>query len=47
LLEASLMAPSAQAELAQAGKRLKAVMEELHALEENWLRISEELDAVR
>jgi ATP-binding cassette subfamily F protein 3 len=45
-LEARLVAMTAPAELADAGRRLKAVNDELHALEERWLELQEELEAL-
>jgi ATP-binding cassette subfamily F protein 3 len=35
------------AEIAEAGKRLKLLNDELGALEERWLALSEELDALQ
>jgi ATP-binding cassette subfamily F protein 3 len=35
---------SAPAELADAGRRLKSVSDELHTLEERWLQLSEQID---
>ncbi|HUR87713.1 MAG TPA: ATP-binding cassette domain-containing protein [Ramlibacter sp.] len=43
-LEVLLSSPAAPAELAQAGRRIKTVNEELHQLEERWLQLSEQLD---
>jgi ATP-binding cassette subfamily F protein 3 len=43
-LEAQLAAPLAPAAIAEAGKRLKAVGDELHALEERWLELTEEIE---
>jgi ATP-binding cassette subfamily F protein 3 len=43
-LEARLVAMTAAAELADAGRQLKAVNDELHVLEERWLQLSEQLD---
>jgi len=44
-LEARLSTPLAPADIAEAGRRLKAVTEELHALEERWLELSGEIEA--
>ena len=43
-LEAQLSTPLAPAAIAEAGKRLKAVSDELHALEERWLGLTEQID---
>ncbi len=43
-LEAQLAAPLAPAAIAEAGKRLKAVGDELPALEERWLELTEEIE---
>ncbi|HTH81221.1 MAG TPA: ATP-binding cassette domain-containing protein [Ramlibacter sp.] len=43
-LEARLVSMSAPAELADAGRRLKSVSDELHTLEERWLQLSEQID---
>jgi ATP-binding cassette subfamily F protein 3 len=43
-LEAKLVAMTAPAELAEAGKRLKTVSDELHVLEERWLELNDELE---
>jgi ATP-binding cassette, subfamily F, member 3 len=43
-LESRLAGALAPAELADTGKRLKAVNEELHLLEERWLALTEQLD---
>jgi len=43
-LEARLTLITAPEELADAGRRLKAVNDELHGLEERWLQLSEQLD---
>ncbi|MFM8609909.1 MAG: ABC-F family ATP-binding cassette domain-containing protein [Burkholderiaceae bacterium] len=45
-LENRLMTPLAPAELADAGRRLKAVNDELAAAEERWLELSENIEAV-
>ncbi|HSH90804.1 MAG TPA: ATP-binding cassette domain-containing protein [Ramlibacter sp.] len=45
-LEARLAVPLPPADIAQAGKRLKAVGDELHALEERWLHLSGELESI-
>jgi ATP-binding cassette, subfamily F, member 3 len=45
-LEARLATALAPPEIAQAGKRLKAVTDELHALEERWLALSGDLEAI-
>jgi len=45
-LEAKLVAGVAPAELADAGRRLKAVTEELETLEERWLALTEQLDNI-
>jgi ATP-binding cassette, subfamily F, member 3 len=45
-LEKRLAAPLAPADLAQGGKQLKAVNEELHGLEERWLALSGELESL-
>jgi len=45
-LEASLAGGLPPAEIAYAGKRLKAVSDELHALEERWLALSGDLEAL-
>jgi ATP-binding cassette subfamily F protein 3 len=44
MLEARLVSLTAAAELADAGRRLKAVNDELHVLEERWLQLTEQLD---
>ena len=44
-LEARLCTPLPPLELAELGKRLKAVSAELEALEEQWLQLSEALAA--
>ncbi len=44
-LESRLAAVAAPAELAEAGKRLKAVAMELETLEERWLALSEKIEA--
>jgi ATP-binding cassette subfamily F protein 3 len=43
-LEAKLAAPLPAPELADAGRRLKAVNEELQKLEERWLELTEQID---
>jgi ATP-binding cassette subfamily F protein 3 len=43
-LERFLGSTTTPEELASAGRRLKAVGEELHALEERWLQLTEQLD---
>jgi ATP-binding cassette subfamily F protein 3 len=43
-LEGRLVSLTAPAELADAGRRLKAVNDELHVLEERWLQLTEQLD---
>jgi ATP-binding cassette subfamily F protein 3 len=43
-LEAKLAASLPAPELADAGRRLKAVNEELHKLEERWLELTEQID---
>jgi ATP-binding cassette, subfamily F, member 3 len=45
-LEARLAAPVPPAELAKAGKELKAANDELHALEERWLALSGDLETL-
>jgi ATP-binding cassette, subfamily F, member 3 len=45
-LEARLTAALPSAEIAQAGRQLKAVSDELHVLEERWLAISGDLEAI-
>ena len=45
-LEKQLSAPLAAAEMAAAGKRLKAVNDELQTLEDRWLALSEEIEGV-
>jgi ATP-binding cassette subfamily F protein 3 len=45
-LEARLATPLPPPEIARAGKRLKAVTDDLHALEERWLALSGDLDAI-
>jgi ATP-binding cassette, subfamily F, member 3 len=45
-IEARLVTMSAPAELADAGKRLKSVNDELHSLEERWLQLSEQIDNI-
>jgi ATP-binding cassette subfamily F protein 3 len=43
-LEARLTMLTVPAELADAGRRLKAVNDELHTIEERWLQLTEQLD---
>ena len=43
-IEAQLATPLAPAAIAETGKRLKAVGDELHALEERWLELTEEIE---
>ncbi len=43
-LEARLATPLPPADLADAGRRLKAVGDELHQLEEQWLALSGEIE---
>ncbi|HSV61685.1 MAG TPA: ATP-binding cassette domain-containing protein [Variovorax sp.] len=45
-LEARLAQPLAPPEIAEAGKRLKALNDEISQLEELWLRLSDELEAI-
>ena len=45
-LEQRLSTPLPPAEIAEAGRRLKAVGDELAALEEEWLRLSGEIEAI-
>ncbi len=45
-LESRLSRTLAPAEIAEAGKRLKAVDEELHTLEERWLELTEQIDNI-
>jgi ATP-binding cassette subfamily F protein 3 len=45
-LEARLSAALPPGEIAQAGKRLKAVNDELHSLEERWLALSGDIEAI-
>ena len=45
-LEDRLAQPMPPAEIAEAGKRLKQLNDELEALEERWLTLSEELEAI-
>ena len=45
-LEASLNGPAAPAELADAGRQLKAVNASLEPLEERWLELTEQIEAV-
>jgi len=44
-LEAQLSQPLAPAQIAEAGKRLKALSDEIAQLEELWLRLTDELEA--
>lgn len=44
-IEARLTQPLPPAEIAEAGKRLKALTEEIEGLEELWLRLTDELEA--
>ncbi|MDB5896224.1 MAG: transporter, partial [Rhodoferax sp.] len=46
-LEDRMSQPLPPAELANAGKRLKAVGDELATLEENWLSLSEQIESAR
>ncbi|HXE21906.1 MAG TPA: ABC transporter C-terminal domain-containing protein, partial [Rhodoferax sp.] len=43
-LEAQLAKPLAPAAIADAGKRLKSASDELHALEERWLELTEQIE---
>ncbi|MBU6501704.1 MAG: ATP-binding cassette domain-containing protein [Burkholderiales bacterium] len=43
-LEAQLATPLAPSAIADAGKRLKAASDELHALEERWLALTEQIE---
>jgi ATP-binding cassette subfamily F protein 3 len=45
-LEAKLAAPLPPSEIAETGKRLKAVNDELGALEERWLSLSGQIEAI-
>jgi len=45
-LEQRLAAPLAPADIAEAGRRLKAVGDELAVLEDEWLRLSSEIEAI-
>jgi len=45
-LEAKLQTPLPPAELADAGRQLKRLAEELETLEEEWLTLSGELEAI-
>ncbi len=45
-LEAQLSSPLPPADIADTGRRLKALGDELAALEERWLQLSEELQEV-
>jgi ATP-binding cassette subfamily F protein 3 len=46
-LEMHMSKPLPPAEIASAGKRLKAMGDELGTLEEQWLALSEQLEAAR
>ena len=43
-LHSLLSASSVAAELADAGRRLKSLDEELHTIEERWLHLTEQID---
>lgn len=43
-LQASLAAITAPAEMAQTGKRLKAIENEIGTLEERWLELTEQIE---
>jgi ATP-binding cassette, subfamily F, member 3 len=45
-LEERLTQPLAPAEIAEAGRQLKATKDELEALEERWLELSGEIEAI-
>jgi ATP-binding cassette, subfamily F, member 3 len=45
-LEALLAQPLAPGEIARAGKRLKGLVEELQSMEEEWLSLSAQIDAI-
>ena len=45
-LEARLAQPLPSAEIAEAGKRLKALNDEIGRLEERWLALSDQLEAL-
>ncbi|SFM68086.1 ABC-F family ATP-binding cassette domain-containing protein [Variovorax sp. OV329] len=45
-LEARMAQPMPPAEIAEAGKRLKALTDEIAELEERWLRLTDELEAI-
>ena len=45
-LEARMAASLPPAEIAQSGKRLKALTDELHQLEERWLLLSGDIEAI-
>jgi ATP-binding cassette subfamily F protein 3 len=45
-LEARLAQPLPPAEIAEAGKRLKALNDEIGRLEERWLALSDQLEAL-
>jgi ATP-binding cassette subfamily F protein 3 len=44
-LEARMATPLSPADIAKAGKRLKAVTDELATLEERWLELSGQIEA--
>ena len=46
-LEAQLSAPLPPAEIAEAGRRLKALSDEMDALEERWMVLSEQLQQMQ
>jgi len=43
-LETQLTQPMPAAEIAQAGRRLKAVSDQLEALEERWLTLTDQIE---
>jgi ATP-binding cassette subfamily F protein 3 len=45
-LEARMAASLPPAEIAQSGKRLKTLSDELHELEERWLLLSGDIEAI-
>jgi ATP-binding cassette subfamily F protein 3 len=45
-LEARMSQPLPSAEIAEAGKRLKALNDEIGRLEERWLALSDQLEAL-
>jgi ATP-binding cassette subfamily F protein 3 len=45
-LQAQLASTKAPAELAQAGKRVKAIDAEIGTLEERWLELTEQIETV-